>query len=921
MRPIKLTISAFGPYAGKTTLDMDKLGTSGLYLISGKTGAGKTSIFDAITFALFGEASGDNRESSMLRSNYAESETPTFVELVFEYSGKEYTVRRNPEYERPAKKGGGMTQQKADAELKMPDGRVITKMRDVTSEVRDILGVDRNQFSQIAMIAQGDFLKLLLAPTEDRKKIFRQIFKTEAYQVLQDKLKSASGELGRQCQTLGDSIRQYIGGVVCADGDELSSELEQAQIGKLPTSDVIELIDKLCAQDELEAERLGKAITTLDEELSGISSLLGRAEEIEKARAALSVAEVRLREDEPRLGTLLAVLESEQKRQGERDALGESLAAARNLLPSYDELDVALSELKRKQTQLDADNKSLEKKKAAQLKAQQTIIELKLELETVKKAGEQKQTLLAQKSRAGEQKKTLNSLSSALSEYETLGRKLEAAQLAYAQSAKDSDDKQAEYSRLNSAFLDEQAGILAESLLDGEPCPVCGSNAHPRPAVKTEGATTEVELEDAKKRAAEASSLAMERSTAAGDLRGQESAKLLRAKEIAAELALDCPFEELSEAVKVGLGENKLTIENLELALRAEEKKALRYAELGRLIPEAEAEQTELSSKLAESERLLAALDAEIKEKTRTAATLRSGLEFESKLEAEAHVRILDEQRKKLQSALDAAQKAWTDCKGEVDGLEGQVRSVKAQLEAAPEIDIEAQRAAQNSLTAEKLAASKSLTAVSARLGGNTAAGRNIRSQSGKLLETEQKWGWVKSLSNTANGNISGKEKIMLETYIQMTYFDRIISRANTRLMMMSGGQYELKRRIEAENNRSQSGLELDVIDHYIGKERSVKTLSGGESFMASLSLALGMSDEIQSTAGGVRIDTMFVDEGFGSLDEQTLQQSVKALAGLADGNRLVGVISHVAELKERIDRQIVVTKSPSGGSSIEIVV
>ena len=194
---------------------------------------------------------------------------------------------------------------------------------------------------------------------------------------------------------------------------------------------------------------------------------------------------------------------------------------------------------------------------------------------------------------------------------------------------------------------------------------------------------------------------------------------------------------------------------------------------------------------------------------------------------------------------------------------------------------------------------------------------RNIN----ELSETEKKLMCVKSLSDTANGNISGKEKIMLEAYVQMRYFNRIIDRANVRLMTMSDGQYELKRRVGADNNRSQSGLDLDVIDHYNGTERSVKTLSGGESFKASLALALGLSDEIQSSSGGIRLETMFIDEGFGSLDEESLSQALKALTELSEGDRTVGIISHVTELKERIDRQVVVTKNKFGGSKISVVV
>lgn len=234
MRPIKLTVSAFGPYAGKTVLDLDKLGENGLYLITGDTGAGKTTIFDAITYALYGEASGDNREPSMFRSKYAEATTPTEVELVFSYAGKTYTVKRNPEYERPKSRGEGFTTQKAEVQLKYPDGRVVTKQRDVDNAIRDIMGINRSQFLQIAMIAQGDFLKLLLAPTEERKKIFRQIFKTQLYQDLQDRLKKESSQLNDKCDAARNSIKQYIDGITCDENDVLSIEVEKAKNGLLP---------------------------------------------------------------------------------------------------------------------------------------------------------------------------------------------------------------------------------------------------------------------------------------------------------------------------------------------------------------------------------------------------------------------------------------------------------------------------------------------------------------------------------------------------------------------------------------------------------------------------------------------------------------------------------------------------------------
>ena len=222
MRPIKLVMSAFGPYAGVTTLELDKLGTKGLYLITGDTGAGKTTIFDAITFALYGEASGDNRNADMFRSKYADPDTPTEVELTFEYNGKEYTVKRNPAYLRPKTRGEGFTSKAADAELHYPDGRVVAKLRDVNNAIVEIMGIDRNQFTRIAMIAQGDFLKLLLASTDERKKIFQKLFHTKNYYFLQESLKAQSGSLAKEYEKASDSIRQYIGGILCEDDNPLS---------------------------------------------------------------------------------------------------------------------------------------------------------------------------------------------------------------------------------------------------------------------------------------------------------------------------------------------------------------------------------------------------------------------------------------------------------------------------------------------------------------------------------------------------------------------------------------------------------------------------------------------------------------------------------------------------------------------------
>lgn len=304
MRPIKLTMSAFGPYAGKTVLELDKLGASGLYLITGDTGAGKTTIFDAIAFALYGQPSGDNRETGMFRSQYADAATPTFAELVFAYRGETYTVRRNPEYDRLKTRGEGTTTEKADAELVYPDGRVITKVKEVDRAIAEIMGIDRNQFSQIAMIAQGDFLKLLLASTDERKKIFQKLFNTQSFSRLQKSLKTAADELGGACKAAEDSIRQYVGGIVCGGESAFAGTLEQAKTSGMPVSEIIPLLERLNAEDEETEKSLAGKIAAAEKELIEIEKRLARAEE------------------EAEIGTRL----KRSKRQSRGGKLGKSVA-------------------------------------------------------------------------------------------------------------------------------------------------------------------------------------------------------------------------------------------------------------------------------------------------------------------------------------------------------------------------------------------------------------------------------------------------------------------------------------------------------------------------------------------------------------------------------------------------------------------
>ena len=701
MRPLNLAMSAFGPYAGQTTVDFSVLGTSGLYLITGDTGAGKTTIFDAITYALYGEASGESRESSMLRSKYAAPETPTFVELTFLNGGKTYTVRRNPEYTRPKTRGTGTTVQKADAELTMPDGRIITKARDVTATVTDIVGVDREQFARIAMIAQGEFRKLLLAQTDERKAIFRQIFHTGQYQALQNRLKEEAAALDRQC-----------------------AELETA-------------------------------------------------------------------------------------------------------------------------------------------------------------------------------------LTAAQAEYQ---KAAEAAQAALAH-----------YGAQNRAYLDAQAGILARTLVPGQPCPVCGATEHPCPAAAPEQVPDAAALKRALSDSDRAQKTAAERSAQAAGLRGQLDAVRGALAQSCRALTPPLDPDTLAETLPALRAAAARDAEALAAQHTAQQQalSALQALEAGlpaqeEALRRQQADIQERAQELSARAARCAELDAETERRAQE-------LPHENRAAAQRALVETRTQCEALQQALDTARERSSAAQSVLAALTGKRDALRAQIQAAPPADIAALRTRRDALTVRVEQLQRQISTCDARLEQNRAARTAIDTRRQQHAAVRARWQWVHALAATANGAVPGKEKIMLETYIQTAYFDRILGRANTRLLIMSGGQYELRRCARAGDNRSQTGLELEVIDHYNGTARSVKTLSGGETFAASLSLALGLSDEVQATAGGVQLEAMFVDEGFGSLDSEALQQALAALVGVSGGSRIVGIISHVAELKDRIDRQIIVTKDRSGGSRVQV--
>ena len=920
MRPLKLTISGFGPYAGTQELDFSQLGTSGLYLITGDTGAGKTTIFDAITYALFGEASGDSRDASMLRSKYASPDTPTYVELTFDYGGKKYTVKRNPEYSRAKARGTGSTKQAAAAELIYPDGHPISKLKEVNAAIRDIIGLTREQFSQISMISQGDFRKLLQAGTEERQKIFRDIFGTKFYDLLQSSLKDKALEVGRQKDETSRSVRQYVQGITCNENSVYFPDVKKAKDDQLPMAEFWKVLEAILDEDTQAAKKLGGELDIVETGLDTVKKQLTEAQNRHETEKLLAQRQ----KEEPDLFDQLK--EAEAARNAAKDTeprqkeLRDQLAKWALQLDDYDALEkheTELKETRRSLAKAEQDQKTAQQNQDA---LEKEIEKLKAEQESLSNAEAKQAQLSVQKKEAIESKGKFTALLADINNLNEEQEKLTTLQAAFQTALGTSNRLLRAYNDKNTAFLREQAGIMAGTLAEGAPCPVCGSIHHPRLATLSENAPTEADVKAAKAEYERADKEARSASDTANTQNGIVSNKKDGVLSDIATLLPGVSLEDAPAAAQEKAGKLQTEIDELNKELAEIEKSLRRKKELNELILSREKAHQKAENECKDAGTQIEVLNNTLSSLENQLDKLRGKLPFPDKQTAIEQQGDAQRKLECLKKEQETADKEYLKRKEALSKVQAVIEQLNAQLDDQPEWDTEALTKQKNSLTQQQESIRKVLENVKYRITANTKAKENIASKAAELADLEQRYIWMKALSDTANGDISGKQKIKLETYIQGAFFDQILMRANIRLQKMSGGQYDLKRRTVADNLRSQAGLELDIVDHINASERSVNTLSGGESFLASLALALGLSDEVQMSTG-IRLDTLFVDEGFGSLDPEALNKAYNTLASLTEGNRLVGIISHVAELKERIDKQIVVTKKRDGGSTAEIIV
>lgn len=945
MRPLILTMSAFGPYVHETTIDFTKLGEQGLYLICGDTGAGKTTIFDAITYALYGEASGEYRKSDMFRSKYADEKVPTYVSLKFTCKEETYEVKRTPRYERKKERGEGVTKQAETARLLCPNGSIFTKTTEVTQKINEILGVDRQQFTRIAMIAQGDFLKLLLASTEERMKIFRQIFNTGNYEILQQQINADFRRLWGECEDVRKSIQQYTEGTICFPGQNGYERWLLAKQGKLFNEELKVLLEEMCQEDESEKKDNQEKMDVLDEKLQRQAAVLSEIKNTLEIIGKIEEVSAKLNENQ----NYLKEAEEQQKCAAEKEPqlefLAKKIAVANEKLPQYEKREALLKEIQSFQTEL----------KNTEIRLVQSMTEYSQLIEKIAIEKEEMEQLLPKELELQQSKRKLQDIEERQQLLEQLQKEheqLEEHQKQYetaVESYREIQEKvfvsRHQFQLLEQQFMDGQAGILSKNLKEGSPCPVCGATEHPKPAVLPEKSPTKEQWQRAKKELEKLEKELQEKNTAAASLKVQvqEKQKFLEKlyasvyeteKKEACEEAFVAFAERVNtEAEQMNLRKEEIVEELKTLQIRVEDLQKKKEN-----LPSLEKRQQSLQETIQVSTSEKASIAAALQVMEIRKKELEAVLEDMGKEELQKQINQDSQTIETIQKQIKETREKCQRLQQENAILTGELSALETQKKNSKEGNLEEAESIFQELQEEKRRLQKTYEEVSVKLEKNKNAMQNICRQIQVLEEKQTAYGWMKALNDTANGRQNEKGKVMLETYVQMAYFERILDYANLRLEIMSGGQYTLIRKKEAENNKSQSGLDLEVIDHYNGSVRSVKTLSGGEAFKASLCLALGMADEIQAQAGGVRLDTMFVDEGFGSLDEESLAQALQVLASLGGdtalpgtkngweasgwghGNRLVGIISHVDELKQKIPKQIQITKSKQGFSKAKIV-
>lgn len=1043
MRPITLEMCAFGPYANKETVDFSKFTGNGLFLITGNTGAGKTSIFDALTYALYGKCSGSERPESSLRSDFASPDVESYVKLVFEHNGKEYTVERRPVQLRKKKRGDGFTNQPRDACLTVPDKNPIVKESEVNSEISILIGLGYEQWRQVAMLAQGEFVKLLNADSKDREEIFKKIFNTWIYDMIQTSLADKNKETGAKSESARDEIARIATDLQIDESSEKGIELKTFIDTKTVAYNkerFFELLREVMEEDTKMSEGLAKESSAaekawegahsnyisgkaVNDDFNALDGSLKESEELKKKKPEIDQLSDRCARAESALFKIKPLSDSKDKiREDLKDETDRCENASKNLeqlktdletkkgvlaeadeaakevselisrsgvikesLPKYEEFTRSSKEserYKREYGECSGIIAKLTEEKSRVEDSKQPFIEFVNEHASVtddhQKAKDNVRT-------TSEKIDDLNEIRSELESYKQFKERADSLDIEISSIEKSLDESEKGLQHMRDLQKEYGAAVLAMGLAEGTKCPVCGSVHHPELARSSGDVPSDKDIEDLQSNIDKERETISEQRGNAVSFRAKAGEKKANAEKTAekCEYALGEPddadtlkaLSDLIASLNGDLSKQKTEEERLsrikdEFKKRSDELNELdaRAIELGNKIRDLTPRAEELKSKKVQSEtraeELAKGLEFPTEEQARREYELCSSkantltdavtkaqrdiknleveIASEDSIKSSAETKIADlntalekantglidalnahgfsdteDYEKSLVSEkeLESMRKTISDYATEVSKNQGAIEQLNEKLKDKERANIEALEfiLEEKKLTKDRIA--DRLQSVNSRLGNNDRKKKVLEKKFKDLDEVLRVADIMEKLSKTANGGLNGKVKITFIQYVQGAYFDRVVTQANRRLNGMTGGRFVLMRKKDPDNLRSSSALDLEVLDNHTGKIRPVKTLSGGESFKAALSLALGLSDIIQNSSGGVRIDALFIDEGFGSLDTESLGQAVNELESLTEGNRLVGIISHVDALKERLNKKIIVTHTESGST------
>ena len=845
MRPLKLVIQAFGSYSKKEEIDFSALGKSNIFLITGNTGSGKTTIFDAICFALFNTSSGSFRGNNFLRSHYAKDDTKSFVEFEFIFNDKTYKIIRSPQYQRKKLKGEGIIKENAAAELYLPNGEIIYGVNEVNEYIINLLGLNHAQFSRIALLAQGEFLKLLNSSTNERSEIFRNIFNTQNFLTFQNNLKDEFLKYKNIIADIQKSISQYVCQIKTSDEEFLN---------------IINNFNQTNIELDLIIENLKQANKENDKKLKNYQKELDKSSK--EYKKLYDVYQKILSKNNLLKRKIETVNEIETQKAIFEDIKKEYISLDKKNI-EIKQLEFEINKLnndkqKAKEIILNEENYNKNKTKYKNLKEKE--VKLAKELEDIK----------------------FEFLRFKHFEIEKLNDELNTKRLKLTELKKEFDNKNLIYCKNYDIYLSSQAGILAKNLKNNTPCPVCGSKIHPKPAKILNDDISKEFLNKLKEE--------LEENQKTLDKISLDCSLLIEKQKIKKE-DFEKYKKEINTKKEINLNENVLSIdfENKikEISKNIEENK-LKINEINIL-------NTSLKTKIN-------TLKSQIKE-----ADINKIIKTYDDLNLKLN--ILNKEKNEILSNYEKQNLKLTSLISNNDMLDKQLSELNDINEKEMEkTETELQKTNENiDLYNSKI---KNISLIK---GINDDIEQNLISKSKDYNKNYEFYNSYKLLCDCANGNLKGKQKITFEQYIQSYYLDLVLIEANKILKMLTKGRFQFLRNKDTSKTQTKTGLDIEIMDFYTYKTRSTKTLSGGESFMASLSLALGLSVTVSNLSGAKNIDVLFVDEGFGTLDSESLDVAINQIIDLCLNNRIVGIISHIEELKNKIQNQIKTIKTQSG--------